>query len=91
MSILSYFSTQCLPDSLGPMSRTIPSSVIAGKHGILRHSFQNGRNNCLVYLQPSCYFSYKYVLVCACIIVENLLLLKFSRGINFCGKDSARK
>ena len=75
MSILSHFSTQRLPDPFGPLSRTIPSSVIAGKHGILGHSFQNGRNNCLVYLQPSCNFSYTYVLVCACIIVENLLLL----------------
>ena len=48
MSILSYFSTQCPPDPFGPLSRTIPTSVIAGKHGILGHSFQNGRNNCHV-------------------------------------------
>ena len=71
MSILSYFSTQRLPDRLGPLSRTIPSSAIAGKHGILRHSFQNGRNNCLIYLQPSCNFSYTYMFVRARIIVEN--------------------
>ena len=36
MSILSYFSTQCLPDCLGPLSRIIPSSGIAGKHGVFK-------------------------------------------------------
>ena len=71
MSILSYFGTQRLPDRLSPLSRTITSSAIAGKRGILGHSFQKGRNNCLIYLQPSCNFSYMYVFVCACIIVEN--------------------
>lgn len=30
MSILSYFSTHLLLDRLGPLSRTIPLSVIAG-------------------------------------------------------------
>ena len=71
MSIFSYFSTQCLPDCLSPLSRTIPSSAIAGKRGILGHSFQNGRNNCLIYLQPSCNFLCTYMFVRACIIVEN--------------------
>ena len=71
MSILSYFSTQRLPDRLDPLSRTTLSPAVAGKRGILGHSFQNGRNNRLIYLQPSCIFSYTYVFVRACIIVEN--------------------